>query len=121
MPCAALSAGRFSDKLSLEDWADFNNAQRVHHNYLEGLTVILVVLLVSGLSYTRFTVLAGAAYIASRQVYTFGYLAKGAAGRMVGVIGVDVALVALTVTALMSSYQLGGGMNGLYALLKSGY
>ena len=46
-------SGIFADKLAVDDWITFNNAQRAHYNYLEGLPATIVSLLVAGLAYPK--------------------------------------------------------------------
>jgi len=111
--------GRFADKLSDDEWIEFNSYQRAHYNYVEGAPAILTNLLVSGLYYPRFTAVCGAAYIVGRAMYAAGYQAKGPNGRMMGVLIVDAALIAATASSLFAAFQLGGGVAGFTTFLKS--
>jgi len=36
-----MGSGLYASKLDEEDWVTFNNAQRAHYNYLEGVASIL--------------------------------------------------------------------------------
>jgi hypothetical protein len=38
-----MGSGLYASKLPHDDWVRFNNAQRVHYNYLEGIALVLVV------------------------------------------------------------------------------
>lgn len=39
--------GRFSKMLPYKDWLKFNNAQRVHYNFLENLPIILALIVIA--------------------------------------------------------------------------
>ena len=41
--------GRYARKLPYGDWVNFNNAMRIHHNFVESLPTIITLLLASGL------------------------------------------------------------------------
>jgi len=109
--------GRFSDKLSYDDWVAFNSAQRTHLNYVEGIAPILVSLLVSGLFHTRFAAIAGFAYIIGRFIFTAGFLLQGPKGRGKGFMILSLSLLALTGSALCGSYQAAGGCDALHKFL----
>ena len=113
-----MGSGIFSQKLTLDQYLAFNNAQRAHHNYLEGLTMAVLLVLVSGLFYVRFTVIMGIAYIIGRELYTTGYHSeKGTSGRYVGVLVVDVALLSLLGASVYSTFTQAGGLSGLINLV----
>ncbi len=79
--------GRFSAKLTEDDWHEFNIAQRVHQNYIENLTTITTNLLVSGLSFPVPAASLGAVYFVSRFLYGRGYFSKeGPSGRTTGAV-----------------------------------
>eukprot|EP01102_Stenamoeba_stenopodia_P016344 TRINITY_DN5706_c0_g1_i1.p1 TRINITY_DN5706_c0_g1~~TRINITY_DN5706_c0_g1_i1.p1 ORF type:complete len:156 (+),score=36.05 TRINITY_DN5706_c0_g1_i1:130-597(+) len=103
-------SGIFAHKLPVEDWKEFNNYQRVHYNYLEGIASILTFLLLSGVFYPRYAAINGAIYIVGRQLYAFGYWSKGPKGRMIGALLLDLALVAL----FGSTIRAGLALSGLY-------
>lgn len=109
--------GYFSNKLSFDKWYAFNNAQRAHQNFLEGLTLIVMISLASGLVYTRLTVLCQIAYLVGRVMYAVQYIKSGPKGRLVGVLIVDVALLTLVVTSIMATLSLGGGIGGFINLV----
>eukprot|EP00744_Colponema_vietnamica_P003420 GILI01005241.1.p2 GENE.GILI01005241.1~~GILI01005241.1.p2 ORF type:complete len:191 (-),score=70.56 GILI01005241.1:94-621(-) len=99
--------GRYSDKLSYEEWFHFNNAQRAHQNFLEMLTPVIVFALVAGLVFTKVTAGFLASAIVGRVFYGMGYRSnKGADGRLVGVIFYDIALFGLFFTAVASGLKL---------------
>jgi len=114
-----MGQGRISDKLSDDEWFRFNNAQRAHYNYVEGLPAIVCSLLVSGISYPRFSFVLGVVYIVGRALYISGYLTKGPAGRTPGVYILDLALFLLIGAACFSSVELAGGMAGLAKFAQS--
>ena len=108
-----MGSGVFSSKLSEEQWVAFNNAQRVHQNYVEGLPVILVLLLCAGLDYPRVTSILGLVYILGRWVYGTGYRQGGAIGRSRGASLVYLAMAGMLPPALLSAVTLAGGMTGI--------
>jgi glutathione S-transferase len=110
-------SGIYSAKLSHDDWVKFNNAQRVHYNYLEGIPLVLVAELVAGLFFARYAALLGFVYIVGRLVYGIGYRSSGAKGRLVGVLLLDLALLALLVLAFYGAFSFGGGLKGLCHLV----
>jgi len=105
--------GRYSDKLTEDQWRDFNNRNRIHYNYLEGLGFTLTVLLVSGLHYPRVALIGGLGVILSRFLYSAKYKQQGARGRMVGALFNYICLIVLLVTSFMTCYHIGGGVQGL--------
>ncbi|KAJ2723695.1 hypothetical protein GGI07_002490 [Coemansia sp. Benny D115] len=76
--------GRYSDKLSDEDWVKFNNIKRVNDNYTEQVGIVLSMLLLSGLFMPRAAASFGASYIVGRFIYGKGYTASGPKGRLYG-------------------------------------
>jgi len=112
-----MGCGRFSDKLSLQEWTEFNNAQRCHQNYVEGVSQAISLVLLSGLFFPRISTLFGIIYLIGRFLYAFGYSTKGAPGRLVGILLVDIALLVLFISTLYGAYQAGGGCAGFMKLL----
>jgi len=110
--------GRYSAKLTLDEWTYFNNYQRAHYNYVEGAASILTFELISGLFFPRFTAVFGLFYIVGRILYAIGYRKSGARGRLVGVLIVDVALLALFIASLYGGFTFGGGWDGLKKLVS---
>lgn len=68
--------GRYSDKLTYEQWFDFNNAQRVHQNYTENIGVVVPATLIAGLAFPQTAAIAGGAHILGRFLYAMGYTSK---------------------------------------------
>jgi len=110
--------GRYSEKLTLEQWTTFNNYQRAHYNYVEGIASVLILELASGLFFPRLTFILGVSYLVGRQLYSSGYRSRGATGRLVGAIIVDVALVVLLGSALFGGWKFAGGIAGLRKLFS---
>ena len=50
--------GRYSDKLPYKQWVEFNNAVRVHMNFVEMLPVIVVTFIFGGIFLPRVTMYA---------------------------------------------------------------
>eukprot|EP01121_Diplochlamys_sp_Union-15-3_P009858 TRINITY_DN2710_c0_g1_i1.p1 TRINITY_DN2710_c0_g1~~TRINITY_DN2710_c0_g1_i1.p1 ORF type:complete len:151 (-),score=18.27 TRINITY_DN2710_c0_g1_i1:14-466(-) len=101
-----MGSGRYSATLSDKDWETFNNYQRAHYNYIEGIAVILVLLVVSGIFYPRWSSLWTVVYIVGRQLYSMGYQSYGAGGRIYGTVLLDVSLVVLLITAIYGTLGL---------------
>merc|ERR1711935_536261 len=77
--------GRYSEKLTYEQWFNFNNAQRAHQNGVEQLPLYLVNLFLGGLFNPRAAALVGLLTLLCRVQYTVGYL-KGPGSRLPGAI-----------------------------------
>jgi len=71
---------------------------------------------VSGLKFPKFSAWMAIVYIIGRQIFSTGYRSKGAQGRLLGVIFVDLALVLLVFGSFYSGWLLGGGMEGFCKL-----
>ncbi|KAI1809785.1 membrane-associated proteins in eicosanoid and glutathione metabolism [Poronia punctata] len=84
----------------------FNLAQRAHANFGENLTSFLVALLVAGLRYPSPTAYAGAAWVAGRLGYAYGYTNLGPGGRRPGYLISQVAKLALTTMAVLTCYNM---------------
>eukprot|EP01111_Echinosteliopsis_oligospora_P018957 TRINITY_DN894_c0_g1_i1.p1 TRINITY_DN894_c0_g1~~TRINITY_DN894_c0_g1_i1.p1 ORF type:complete len:178 (-),score=34.34 TRINITY_DN894_c0_g1_i1:46-579(-) len=112
-----MGSGQYSQKLSLEDWTTFNNAQRVHYNFLEQVCSVLVFLLTSGIFYPKLAVYGGLAYFVGRVVYGRGYKIAGSKGRLAGVLVLDLAFLFLLGLALYGCFNAVGGVNGIVKLL----
>ena len=48
-----MGSGRYSAKLTDEQWKDFNNAQRAHYNYVEGVASAITLQLLGGIFYPK--------------------------------------------------------------------
>lgn len=81
-----MGCGRYAARLEKDQWVDFNNAQRVHYNYLEELPSVYAMIFVSGLLKPRATAWLTAVYIIGRQIYATGYMSYGPKGRIPGVL-----------------------------------
>ncbi|CAG9325812.1 unnamed protein product [Blepharisma stoltei] len=99
-------SGRFSKKLPLKDWYDFNNAQRIQWNYLEGAHAPLVCIPIAGLEFPYWTIGLGAAYIIGRTVYSIGYKMSGSRGRGIGAAILDISLLGLLIVAFVSCFYM---------------
>ena len=109
--------GRLADLLDDESWFTLNNYRRAHSNYLEGALSVLVPLLIAGVSYPRWTFIAGLLYILGREIYSQGYRRSGSKGRMIGVVIVDVTLLFLWSMSLYTAFRWGNGFQGLKRLI----
>ena len=111
--------GRFSAKLSDEQWYSFNNAQRAHQNFLEQLPTALLLPLVAGLGAPRVAVPATALYILARYLYASGYVSSGAKGRTLGGRLCYVSLITNLIAALYTIWTMTGGVDGLANFAQS--
>ena len=84
-------SGRFSAEMSYKDWYEFNNAQRVHLNYVEQLPLIIVLLLLVSFKTPLASLILSIAYFVARLAYAVGYIIGGPNWRAIG---------ALTITAI---------------------
>ena len=94
--------GRYAQKLPYGDWVKFNNAVRVHLNFVESLPCVLTILLYSGLFLPKITMYVAFVTAGARIIYIVMYLIWGSNARKLGAItsGVPVALLALTCLVL---------------------
>ncbi len=76
--------GYYSKKLSYADWYRFNNAQRVHYNFMEALPFVLILLFIAGLKQPLAALILGCIYFVGRIIYTIGYIKGGPNLRMIG-------------------------------------
>lgn len=98
-----MGCGRYSDKLTYEQWYNFNNAQRVHLNFLEFAPTNFAILLIAGIYFPILSAAAGLAVIIARIMYSIGYVLKGPPGRMIGAFANDAAIILLFVLSIISS------------------
>lgn len=98
-----MGCGRFSEKLSLADWYYFNNAQRVHYNFLEGIYIPLICIPIGGIEFEYYVIALAALYIVGRFFYSIGYGKSGSRGRLIGVLMLDLGLIGLIIIAFISS------------------
>ncbi|KAJ2507628.1 Microsomal glutathione S-transferase 3 [Coemansia sp. RSA 2049] len=94
--------GRYSDKLSDEDWVAFNNIKRTSDNYYEQVGMVLVALVLAGLYQPKLAASFGAVYIVGRFAYTRGYVAGGPDKRLYGAY---IALFAFTGMVITAGYN----------------
>jgi uncharacterized membrane protein YecN with MAPEG domain len=81
-----MGSGYFSKQLSYGDWYKFNNAQRVHYNFLEALPFVLVLLFIAGLKQPLAALILGCIYFTCRLIYAIGYVKGGPNMRVAGVL-----------------------------------
>jgi uncharacterized membrane protein YecN with MAPEG domain len=101
-----MGSGKYSQELTYSDWYRFNNAQRAHYNFVEGISTAITLIVVGGIYYPIVSASFGLAMIIGRIIYSIGYTAKGAPGRLVGVALIDIALVATLVLSIMTCVKM---------------
>ena len=79
-------SGRFSHGLSYKDWYEFNNAQRVHINYVEQLPSILLLIGLTAVTQPLAALILSLSYFIFRFIYTVGYFSGGPNARVLGAI-----------------------------------
>ena len=79
-----------SKKLNyLRDWYNLNVLQRIHLNYVEGISLAQLSVLSAGLYEPKIAAKLGVLYIVGRGMYSYFYKKKGGAfnkGRMAGMM-----------------------------------
>ena len=65
--------GLYSDQLDFEQWIKFNQAQRVHQNFVEWIAIFVVLLWICHLCYPRTAWMFNVLYIVGRALYGIGY------------------------------------------------
>ncbi|KAI3647186.1 hypothetical protein MP228_007407 [Amoeboaphelidium protococcarum] len=76
--------GRFASKLTDAQWTEFNNHQRVHMNYVENVTLVTTLQLLSGVFSPVASAVLGAVYMVGRGVYGYMYTRYGPEKRYYG-------------------------------------
>ncbi|TPX33973.1 hypothetical protein SmJEL517_g03194 [Synchytrium microbalum] len=97
--------GRYSAKLTDEQWVTFNSFQRVHYNYLEQIPTFTFAMLASGIWYPRVSASLGAIYILGRYMYATGYYNSGPQGRTTGFGVFSIANMSLLGTLVYASLK----------------
>ncbi len=97
--------GRFCEKLDYAQWYEFNNAQRVHYNYVEQIGVLVAMMILGAVSFPIVTGCIGWMYFVGRVLYTLGYASKGPNRRFVGAITLNLSAILLMATGLVSSLK----------------
>lgn len=103
--------GRYSTKLSDEDWLLFNNAQRAHYNFVEGVATYIVMILAAAVYYPMYATFMGVLVLVGRLLFAIGYVSSGANGRIVGALLIDIALVGLLGLSVCSGWNIAQGKN----------
>ena len=78
--------GRYCEKLGYKDWVDFNNAMRVHQNFVESLPKMVVILLIAGLYLPLFALIVGWLNCGTKLIYIVMYVTMGSDARKLGAI-----------------------------------
>jgi hypothetical protein len=92
---------RYTVDWTYDQWFKFNNWQRVHYNYLEHYTAVVVFIVVSIFYHPLAAAILGFIYAIGRLFYAIGY-AKSPNLRLFGVLIVDLAFIALFILSLVS-------------------
>ncbi|KXN74456.1 hypothetical protein CONCODRAFT_67495 [Conidiobolus coronatus NRRL 28638] len=106
VPYPDTGSGRYADKLSEFQWLQFNNAQRVHHNYVEQHSSVQTLLWLAAIFNPIGASISGLGYILGRAIYSHVYLTYGAEKRIVGVVPINLSLVAMLIFTVKGSLHL---------------
>ena len=98
--------GRYSDKLPYKQWVEFNNAIRVHMNFVEMLPICVVTFIVGGIFVPKVTMYVAIIQAVARLIYTFMYLAKGSNSRYLGAISGSIPLYVLLIWIIVKLIML---------------
>ena len=93
--------GRYSADLTYDQWFIFNNFQRCHYNYLEQLTPVLVMIILSSYYKPLAAAILALVYFVGRVFYTFGYI-KSANKRLIGAILIDLGFLGIFILSLVA-------------------
>jgi glutathione S-transferase len=105
--------GRYSAKLSYDQWYKFNNAQRAHYNFVEFAPSCFVMLFISGIYFPIPAAVMGLALFIGRLIYSVGYVNGGPKGRLIGAIIGDLVLLGLLGLSLASAIMFIQGKESL--------
>ena len=97
----------------------FNNYQRAHYNYVEGVASAITLELITGLFHPGVAVFAGLLYIIGRVFYAIGYRSQGPKGRLIGALMIDAALLTFLFFSFTSLFAAGGGIEGFVSLFRA--
>jgi hypothetical protein len=109
--------GRIADRLSDDDWLEFNSHQRAHANTLEFAVPVLTSLIGASVAYPRPAAQLGLVYLIGRQLYIMGYKKKGSSGRLIGAVIGELALFGLYGLAASGLWKFSGGLGGILSIL----
>eukprot|EP01017_Pseudomicrothorax_dubius_P037616 TRINITY_DN5537_c0_g1_i4.p1 TRINITY_DN5537_c0_g1~~TRINITY_DN5537_c0_g1_i4.p1 ORF type:complete len:199 (-),score=37.01 TRINITY_DN5537_c0_g1_i4:139-735(-) len=76
--------GFYSTKLGYKEWYKFNCGQRAHYQFVEHIGTIIPLLLITGLTFTKLSIILGVLNIVGRVLYSYGYISGGPTGRLRG-------------------------------------
>jgi len=106
--------GRYSQKLSYEQWYKFNNAQRAHYNFIEFAPTTFVFLFIAGLYFPIPAAAIGLGVIIFRFFYAIGYSSGGPSARVFGAVANDFCLLGLFGLSIASGAMLIQGKSSLW-------
>jgi len=105
--------GRYSAKLSYEQWFNFNNQQRAHYNFVEFAPSTFILLFVSGVYFPVPSAALGLGLAIFRFIYAAGYASGGPSSRLIGVLGGDLCLLGHLGLSFASAIMFIQGKNGI--------
>jgi glutathione S-transferase len=112
-----MGSGKFAQLLPYADWLHFNNVQRGHQNFLEGLPAFFATLFGAGLTKPLLAARLGACYIVGRAVYRAGYSRSGSGGRALGAVISHIGDLGLLGVCIYSGWQMANPMPAIRGFL----
>ena len=97
--------GYYAQRLSYADWYVFNNWQRTHLNFLETISPVACMTLITSINAPKMASICIWILVAGRIFYTIGYCKNGPKGRVFGAIVTDIGLLAVLVGGFYSIFS----------------
>ena len=97
--------GYYGQRLSYGDWYEINNWQRAHMNFLETITPVAVMTLITCINRPLWGCICIYTLVLGRLLYAIGYCKSGPKGRVVGAIITDLALLGVLVGGFVSIFS----------------
>ena len=98
--------GYYAQKLSYGDWYYFNNVQRAQYNFLETISVVIVMSFITYLSNPIWGLVNIWLVVVGRIFYSIGYIRSGPKGRIAGALIYDVGLLSSLIGGFYTVFAL---------------
>ena len=93
--------GRYAQKLDYKTWVEFNNAMRVHQNFIEMLPAILTIICIGGLFLPKITMYVAFINAGARILYSIMYATRGGNSRVLGAVAGSLPLYCLALATFV--------------------
>ena len=101
--------GRYAMKLGYKQWVEFNNAIRVHQNFVEALPMVVFMLFVGGLVLPKFALATGIINGTCRIIYATMYVKGGSDSRVIGAVAGSLPLYLLGIANFVALIVVAAG------------